>query len=337
MAVVRPLIVNEPSGDLRSMSEAQVQQLIDEVIRLYAIDPAIELSVTSAPDDGTIYQYKLSTLTDTRFQASSVATAGFPWPTPDVPSHKLIGYNETLLDMKWKYTFPYKDRAGSIYAGHSYPIYYSDSQNKLQAASLLDMVDTFIRPALQSISGNTLTPEAAGGSYFISTNTSESSATLVSSNPIYKDTISDIAAFASGNLPEDVDQPLNSATIDYFLHKIEAPNPGFFVQPATILDDGSVKVIPREYFRAMMTHLIQYMTSLGSTTYGVALRYQYGTATFLSSQNMNTRGTGMTDTYTSSYTQRYEQPYGGNTYYSQNVPTGTPAVQTTRYLGVGLA
>ena len=337
MAVIRPLIVNENSGDLYSMTAGQVQDLINEVIRLYAIDPAIELSVTSGPDDGTIYQYKLSTITDTRFQASPNATGPAPWPTPDVPVHKLIGYDETLLDMKWKYAFPYKDRAGSIYAGHSYPIYYSDSQNKVQAASLLDMVDTFIRPAFESISGNTLTPEAAGGSYFISTNTSESNATLVSSNPIYKDTISDIAAFASGNLPEDIDQPLNSATIDYFLHKINAPSANYFQLPAVLLDNNNVKAIPREYFREMMTHLLQYMAAMGSATYGVALRYQYGTAAFLSGQNMNTRGTGMTDTYTSSYTRRYEQPYGGATYYSQNVPTGTPAVQTTRYLGVGLA
>lgn len=338
MAVIRPLKINEPGGDLQEMTSAEVQLIINEVIRLYSNDPGIVLSVTSDPDDGTAYQYKLSTIIDYRFQASTAATASSPWPTPNVPAYKAVVYDETLLDMVWRYSFPYKDRAGSAYVNHSYPVYYNDPAGKIQAASWLDMLDTFIRPALESLSGTTLTPTAAGGTYFISTNTSETDATLVSSNPVAKDTIADIAAFASGNLPELIDQPDNSSTINYYLHRINAPSEFTFPLPAVVYDNN-IKTMPLSPFREMLLHLVQYWAVNGGSPYNVALRYQYGSSSFLSGQGYSTRGTGITDTYTQNYTIRYDQnaPNPNATiYYTQNVPTGTPAVQTTTFLGVGL-
>ena len=80
----------------------------------------------------------------------------------------------------------------------------------------------------------------------------------------------------------------------------------------------------------MFSDLIRYHAAL---TTGTALRYQYY-ASGSSPAGFNTRGTGITDTYTSNYTTRYEQP-NATTYYAQNVPTGTPTVQTTQFLNIG--
>tara|TARA_B100001094_G_C18133235_1_gene773506 strand:+ start:260 stop:1276 length:1017 start_codon:yes stop_codon:yes gene_type:complete len=337
MAVIRPLKINEPGGDLQEMTSAEVQLLINEVIRLYANDPGIELSVTSGSDDGTGYQYKLSTMNDNRLQASDAATASFPYPTPASVSYKTIAYSDTLLNMVWRYPFPYKDRAGSAYVNHSYPIFYNDPSGYVKAAGWQDMVDTFIKPALQSLTSGTLTPEAAGGTYFVSTNTSETDATLVSPNLIARDTIADVTAFSSGSLPEVVDQPLNSSTVDYFLHKINAPAEFSFTLPA-VIESNNIKTMPLSPFREMLLHLVQYWSVWG-TSQQISLRYQYGSSSFLTGIGMITRGTGIADSYASNQIIRQDQnaPNPNATiYYAQSVPSGTATVQTTNYLGVGL-
>ena len=338
MAVIRPLKINEPDGDLQEMTSAEVQLLVNEVIRLYANDPGIALTVTSGPDDGTGFEYKLGAIVDNRLQASPAATAGAPWPTPAAVSYKSVSYTETLLDMVWRTGFPSKDRAGSEYINHSYPIFYNDSSGSIQAASWVDMVDTFIRPALQSLAGNTLTPEVAGGTYFVSTNTSETDATLIGSGVIARDTVADVNAFQTGSLPEDVDQPLNSFTIEYYLHKINAPAEFSFTLPAVMMADESFKVIPKSVLRPMLLHLVQYWAVHGASQ-GIALRYQYGSSTFLAGEGMVTRGTGIGDTYTSASILRREQDFpdpNGTVYYAQHVPDGSPSLQTTTFLGVGL-
>ena len=338
MAVIRPLKINEPTGDLQEMTSAEVQLLVNEVIRLYANDPGIVLTVTSGPDDGTGWQYKLGAVVDNRLQASPAASSGAPWPTPDAVSYKSVAYTETLLDMIWRYPFPYKDRAGSEYVNHSYPIFYNDPSGYIKAAGWQDMVDTFIKPALQSLAGTTLTPEAAGGTYFISTNTSETDATLVGSGVIARDTVADVNAFQTGSLPEDVDQPLNSFTVDYYLHKINAPAEFSFTLPAVMMADESFKPIPKSVLRPMLLHLVQYWAVQGASQ-GIALRYQYGSSAFLTGEGMVTRGTGIGDTYTSASILRREQDFpdpNGTIYYAQHVPDGSPSLQTTTYLGVGL-
>ena len=338
MAVIRPLKINKPSGDLQEMTSAEVQLLVNEIIRLYANNPGIELSVTSGSDDGTGWQYKLSSLIDNRLQASDAASSGAPWPTPGVPTYNQISYSETLLNMVWRYPFPYKDRAGSVYLNHSYPIFYNDPSGYIKAAGWQDMVDTFIKPALQSLASGTLTPEAAGGTYFISTNTLETDATLVSSSVIAKDTIADVTAFQTGSLPEVVDQPLNSSTVNYYLHKINAPAEFSFTLPAVMMADKTFKVITKSILREMLLHLVQYWSVQGASQ-NIALRYQYGTSAFLTGQGMITRGTGIGDTYTSAYILRQEQDFpdpNGTVYYAQNVPDGSPSLQITSFLGVGL-
>jgi hypothetical protein len=334
MAVIRPLKLSA-SGDLIEMSSGEVQLLINEAIRLYGTAPGIELLYDQGPDDGTGFQQKLGAIVENRLQASPLATGNSPWPTPAASTYVATSYDAMLLNMTWRTAFPYKNRAGSSYANQSYPIYYR-SDGIVQAASWVDIKDTIIAPALTSLASSAITPAAAAGTYFVSTNTSETDATLVSPNPIAKDTQADIAAFATGSLPETQDQPDNSQTVDYYLHRVNAPAEVPFTVPAVTLDpEHSINTMSRSVYQDMILHLMQYFAVWG-TSYNLALRYQTGTLAYFTSIGYNTKGSGITDTYTTSYVQRYEQP-NSSTYYSQNVPTGTPSVQTTKYLGVGLS
>jgi hypothetical protein len=136
-------------------------------------------------------------------------------------------------------------------------------------------------------------------------------------------------------LPETQDQPENSLTIDYYLHRVNAPAEVPIIVPAVLTKPGpSIATMRKSVYQEMILHLMQYWTAHGSG-YGLALRYQVATSSFLNSSGYVTRGSGMTDTYTTSFVQRYEQP-NSSTYYSQNVPTGSPAVGSTVFLGVGL-
>lgn len=332
MAVIRPLKLNA-SGDLVEMSSGEVQLLINDAIRLYGNAPGVELSYEPGVASGS-FQYKLSPIIENRLQASPLASGGSPWPSPSAASYVTTSYDNILSNLSWQTPFPYKNRAGSSYVNQSYPIYYH-SNGIVKAASWVDIKDTIIKPAVESLASSAITPAAAAGTYFITTNTSETDATLVSPNPIAKDTQADIAAFAVGSLPETQDQPENSLTIDYFLHRVNAAAEVPITVPAVLTEPGpSIKTMSKSVYQEMILHLMQYWTAWGSS-YDLALRYQVASQSFLNSNGYVTRGSGVTDTYTTSYIQRYEQP-NSSTYYSQNVPTGTPSVQTTRYLGVGL-
>ena len=341
MAVVRPM--KRVGSDLRAMTSAEVTQIIDECIRLYGNDPGISLTVTSDAVSDPLIETKLGTLIDRRLPAGPLSTSSSPpAPAGTAPSHLTVNYINTLQRYEWgvanSNSFPYKDRAGSSYQNYSHPIYYH-SGAVIQAMSWVDMYDTFIEPALTRLASATTVPADNAGTYFVSTSTSETDATLVSSTPIAKDTISDYAAFAAGDLPEVIDQP-DATETNWYLHRVNSPAEGSVPLPLTIFgDDGDFRTLDKPKFRDMLLDLMQYWAYDPANVYDTAIRYQYGTASYLSGLNMNQRGSGITDTYTINYFERTGQDApnpNATAYYSQQVPTGTPTVQSTNFLGIGL-
>lgn len=103
----------------------------------------------------------------------------------------------------------YKNDSNKI----SYPVYYESDGNsahlKIRAMTDSDFKDTFIRPVI-----NTLVNGGTGvgnqGVYFITQDSTSSN--LISSTPIFVDTVFDVDTYAGGvagnlGLPEDSDQP----------------------------------------------------------------------------------------------------------------------------------
>lgn len=337
MAVRRPLY--GISGNLREMTSGEVTQIVNEVIRLYGNDPGVTLEVTNDNPDASGFEQKLATLSDNRLRASAAASAGYRWPSPNAADYITVQYNRTLQSLNWRSAFPYKDRSGSTYANHSYPVYY-DSSGFIKAMSWVDIRDTFIEPAIDRLTSSSTAPSEAAGTYFISTSQSETDATLVSSTAVYTDTQADITEFASGSLPETRDQINTSETVNYYLHQVNTLPEADFTLPVVLWPsgDGNLRTIQRSRFRNMLADLIKYWTTDPANAWDSAIRYQYNTSSGHSSAGFELRGTGLANKYTTTYTERRDQNRpnpNASVYYAQNVPTGTPTAQTTYYLGIG--
>ena len=341
MAVYRPL--KRVGSDIQVMTEAEYNLIIDEVIRLYGTNPGVQLSVTSDSAAGS-YETKLGTLIEYRLQAGSAYTSSSPLTSPtgltDPPVYLPVSYGLTLQTLTWQSSFPYKDRPGSVYANHSHPVQYYGPGNSIQPGSWYSFYETFIAPALIRLAtGTSISSAEHAGTYFISTSQSETDATLISSTPIFTDTVSDYAAFASGSLPEALDQP-DASTTPFYLHRVDPLSQADFPLPLVLWGpDNQLKTIDRSVFQQMLLDFVRYWSVDFSNLTSTAIRYQYGSSAYLTTNGLVSRGTGLTDTYTSTYTERLDQNApnpNATVYYAQNVPTASATVQTTKYLGIGL-
>ena len=311
MAVRRP--VKLVSGNLRDMTSVEVDSLVDECIRLYGLTPSVSLLYDNG--NGT-----LNSISESRSVAGALATGSVPWPTPDATELTTVTY-DNVVEQLTNTSFPY--RTSQVYENFSYPIYRTTA-GELRAMDAADMYDTFMSPAIQSLALSNTTPEGQAGTYFMSTSNSETDATLVSPFPIATDTNADIAAFASGSLPETIDQ--STTATNFYLHRVDSVLEFNYDVPMSLKRDTSdLQVTPRSQFQTMMQDLIQYYAAQ-------TIRYNFYISTDTSFGVA--RGTGITDTYTSGSTTRYEQP-DPTTYYAQNVPSGTPTVQKTTFLRIG--
>ena len=80
MAVRSPL--KNDSGNLKEMSSAEVNGIVDQIIYQYSLNPSVELSVVGSGGN-------LGTINDTRLQAGAMATNASAFPneaTTDEPS-----------------------------------------------------------------------------------------------------------------------------------------------------------------------------------------------------------------------------------------------------------
>jgi hypothetical protein len=311
MAIRRPLKVD--SGNLKDLSSAEMDLIIDEIIRQYGLSPSVDLTINQGNGN-------LTTLTETRAVAGDLASGSTPWPTAGPSGTVSVNYDNTVQTIT-NQTIPY--RTGTVYENYSYPVYRT-ATNDLQAMTAIDMIDTFMSPAITKLVLGSTTSEAQAGTFFISTNESETDATKIGSLPVAADTNADTIAFGSGSLPEAIDQ--STSVSNFWLHRINPVDGVSFITPVGIKRDTNDLIsTPRSNFGTMVQDLIKYHAA-------TTLRYNYYISTDTSFGS--SRGTGITDTFTSEFTTRYEQP-SASTYYAQNVPSGTPTVQSTHFLRVG--
>ena len=149
--------------------------------------------------------------------------------------------------------------------------------------TLQDMKDTIFEPAIDLLtSGSTGTQQ--GGTYFISTSTSVSGATEVSgaNTAVFTDTRSDTSTYASGDIPETLDQPTTIA--NYYLHKITGSDTSYTAP--LINDGGDLKTIPDADFETILKTGIRHMAT-SETGYRISYNIN---------GSGNNRGTAMTDT-----------------------------------------
>jgi len=306
MTVRTPLKLN--GSNLQEMTTAEIEAIQTEAIRLYGSNPYVYLT-------GTASGGNLGTMNDTRLIAGAgttdVTNFDTEAETPDV-STTTVGYARINQNIDTSLS-NWSD------ATYSYPMYYDNGD--LREMSAADFGDTFIKPAIDTLtSGSTGTDQA--GTYFISTSNSVAGSTLVYANPVFVDTRANAGAYTAAGIPETQDQP--TTITNYYLHRINSASQGSFELPICYRKSGvDLQQTPSANFSTALTTMINYYAA---EVTGTRIRYSInGTG--------NNRGSAMTDTKlnSSTYLQRYVNT---DDYRTQEAPSGTAANITTYYLRI---
>ena len=308
MAVRTPLI--NDSGNIKQMSSAQVDEIVDQVVYQYSLNPGVTLSVAGSGGN-------LSAMSDTRLQAGAASTSATSFPseaTTAEPSTVTVNYQ--------RITSTNASLTPTADTGKTWPAYYNSSGH-IQAMNLQDVKDTFLHPAIDLLTtGSTTTQQA--GTYTIATSTSLSGATNVSSTAIYSDTRADTSAYTAGGIGETLDQP--TTITNYYLHRVDGSNTSY-TSPFFINASNNLQEFSTTTFNSLLQEWIRYTAA--SSTDGYAISYSIGT-----SGSGNTRGSGIVDTKlngSGNYQQRF---VNADDYRAQEFPNGTPTTANTYNLRI---
>ena len=308
MAVVKPLYVD--GGNLREMDSTKVDEIVDQCVYQYSLDPSVVLSVVGS--GGT-----LDAITDTRKQAGAQSTSASSFPsegTTQEPQTVTVTYDKVSETRT----------AGSPTAdtGKTWPVYYNSS-GQIQAMSLTDVKDTFLHPAINLLaSGSTGTQQ--GGTYHVSTSTSVSGSTLVSSTAIFTDTRADTSAYSAGSIPETQDQP--TTITNYYLHKITGSQITY-TEPYFLDGSNNIKEFTTAAFDSLLQEWMQF-TAVSSGD-GYSLSYNIG-----ASGSGNTRGSGMADTILNGSGNYQTRQVNNDDYRAQEFPNGSVTTAATYFLRI---
>ena len=310
MAVRAPLKNN--SGNLQEMSTTEVNEIVDQIVYQYSLNPSVSLSVVGS--SGT-----LSAITDTRLQAGAMSQSTTAFPneaTTAEPSVVTVTYDK-ISETRASIT-PTSD------TGITWPVYYT-SGGAIQAMTLTDIKDTFLHPAINLLSSGSLTTQQAG-TYHINTSTSVTGSTEVSgaNTAVFVDTRANTSAYTSGSIPETLDQPQNITS--YYLHKITGSDTSYTL-PMSIDGSNNLQVYPEATFESLIQEWIRY-TAVSSTD-GYSLSYNMG-----ASGSGNTRGSGIADTRLNGSGNYQTRFVNTDDYRAQEFPNGTATTIATYFLRI---
>jgi hypothetical protein len=306
MTVRTPLKLD--GSNLREMTTTEINAIKTEAIRQYGLDPSVTLSVVASSGS-------LASMSDTRL----IAGAG----TTDVTNYDTEAEtpNVSTTTVTYDKITQSNDTSESAWtnATYSYPLYY-DGDN-LREMSAADFADTFIYPAIDTLtSGSTGTAQA--GTYHISTSSSVAGSTLVSGTPVFTDTRANAAAYTAGGIPETLDQP--TTIVNYYLHRINSASEGSYELPICYTKSGTnLQQSPSATLQDSLQTMMRYYAA---EITGTKITYSInGTG--------NNRGSAMTDTKlnSSTYLQRFVNT---DDYRTQEVPSGSATTISTYYLRI---
>ena len=313
MAVRAPLKNN--SGNLQEMSTTEVNEIVDQIVYQYSLNPSVSLSVVGSSGS-------LAAITDTRLQAGAQSTSTTAFPneaTTAEPSVVTVTYDK-ISETRATIT-PTSD------TGITWPVYYTSS-GAIQAMSLTDVKDTFLHPAIDLLASGSLTTQQAG-TYHINTSTSVTGSTEVSgaNTAVFVDTRANTGAYSAGSIPETQDQPTNITS--YYLHKVTGSDTSYTL-PMSIDGSNNLQVYPEATFESLIQEWIRY-TAVSSTD-GYSLSYNMG-----ASGSGNTRGSGIADTRLNGSGDYQTRFVNTDDYRAQEFPNGTATTVATYFLRINKA
>ena len=306
MAVRSPL--KNDNGNLKEMTSAEVDQIIDQIIYQYSLNPSVALSVVNSGGS-------LSSITDTRMQAGAMSSTNSSFPTEaqtEEPSVVTVTYdkvNETTSGGT-----PTAD------TGITFPIF--NNSGNIQAMTLQDVKDTFLHPAIDLLVAGTTTSQQAG-TYHINSASNVGGSTSVSGTPIFQDSRADTSAYTAGGIGEVQDQP--TTITSYYLHRVDGTD-NSYINPMLINSGNNLQEYSGTNFKSLMQGWIR--KTAADSTDGYKIRYSLGV-----SGSGQTRGSGMGDTRLNG-TGNYQTNQVGDDYRAQEFPNGTPTTISTYYLRI---
>jgi len=311
MTVRTPL--KNDSGNVKEMSSAEVNQIVDQIVYQYSLNPSVALSVVGSGGN-------LNSIDDTRLQAGTVSTSVSSFPseaTTQEPQTVTVSYQR--LNQSTATITPTSD------TGKTWPVYYTTGGH-IQAMSLQDVKDTFLHPAIDLLtSGSTTTQQA--GTYTIATTSSLAGATEVSGSatPIFLDTRADTTAYSAGTIGSHaLDNP--TTVTSYYLHRINGSDTAYSV-PFYANASNHLQEYDTATFESLLQEWIRY-TAVSSAD-GYTLRYQIGV-----SGTGNTRGSGIANTVLNGSGNYQTRFVNADDYRAQEFPDGTPTTSSTYYLRI---
>ena len=306
MAVRTPL--KNDSGNIKEMSSGEVDQIIDQIVYQYSLNPSVALSVVGSGGS-------LSSIDDTRLQAGTVSTSATSFPseaTTQEPQTVTVSYDR--VNLSTASVTPTAD------TGKTWPVYYTTGGH-IQAMSLQDVKDTFLHPAIDLLSAATTTTQQAG-TYFISTASSVAGATEVSGSatPIFLDTTADTSAYSSGTIGDHaLDNP--TTITSYYLQRINGSDTSYTV-PFYVNASNNLQEFDAATFESLLQGWIRYTAA--SSTDGYSLTYTIGT-----SGSGNTRGSAIANTILSGSGNYQTRFVGADDYRAQEFPDGASTTANT--------
>jgi hypothetical protein len=305
MAVRTPLIL-DGSNNLIEMTTAQINAVKDRCRYLYGSDPSVTLSRVSSGGN-------LGNLSDTRKQAGAMSTS-----VSALPPESTTAEPSTVTVQRAHISESRVNTSASADTNRvAFPVY--QTSGNIQAMTLTDVYDTFIYPAIDTITG------AAGqpGTYYIHTSTTLSGYSSVSTSIVYADTRANTGAYTAGGIGETLDQP--TTITNYYLlaaNNISAPS------MAQMLFIRNTDKNLEQYTQAEMdAWLKNSMRHAASEITGSKISYN------LNGSGINL-GSGMTDTIlngSGNYQTRY---VGLDDYRAQEFPNGSAVTAATHRLKI---
>jgi hypothetical protein len=303
MTVRTPLIL-DGSNNLIEMTTAQINAVKDRCRYLYGASPSVTLSrVEINGNRGSI--------SDTRKQAGAMSTS-----VSSLPPESTTAEPSTVTRNRAHISESRVNTTASVDTNSvAFPVY--QTSGNIRSMSLTDVYDTFIYPAIDTITASVGQP----GTYRIHTGTSLSGYTAVSSSIVYKDTRANTGAYTAGGIGETLDQP--TTITNYYLLKannISAPS-----MSQMLFIRNSDKNI-EQYTQAEMDSWLQNcMRHAASEITGTRISYN------LNGSGINL-GSGMANTILNG-SGNYQTLYVGlDDYRAQEFPNGSAVTVATHRL-----
>jgi hypothetical protein len=310
MTVQTPLY--NDGGNLREMSTEQIDQIINQIVYRYSIDPSVVLDVVASGGN-------LDAINDTRLTAGAASSSSSDFPVEGTTAEP--GTTTTTFD-RLDQTY---STIGGVTAdsGKTFPVYYDNGN--IKAMTQGDFYDTFIHPAIDQLIESTATAtNSQAGTYIIKSGTTTLvNATLVETTPVFIDTRANTELYSADGIPETLDQ--SKIIESYYLFRIDGVN-NSYTAPLFITDDNNLQVYDSDIFGDLLTNHIRYEASQSASGYKIIYSLANDSTGF-------NRGEGMVDTILDG-SGNYQTKLDGATYRAQEFPNGNISTANTYFLKI---